>query len=332
MYARVLIEMIVTQEFHDAIYFENKYGELVTPAVEYEWKPIRGSKCSQIGHMGENYRVGSRYEWRPKIVDSEGFQTIAYMKPKGGAQGITTLYLATPTTHNTLVGLSDLLPVNKDFRILEDIEEECIENPSDGHTGLDYADSPTPKPIVDSDTALGPSKIQPLRSCVISYGLEDIMFRGRFFTWNNKQSRAKKVFSKIKQVFGNTLWLDSYPQVKPFFFLKESSIIRQYSCNSFLLLMVRDLFDSLIIGLIILTLLKWCVRVGLYKFQATAAILYQGSSKLLKSHLKKKFQEPLQLTLHKAEKDFLFAQEQLNLKPDNPDLATLKREATVKFR
>lgn len=60
MYARVLIEMNVANGFHDEIYFENEHGELVTQAVEYDWKPIWCSKCNQLGHMGVACRVGIR--------------------------------------------------------------------------------------------------------------------------------------------------------------------------------------------------------------------------------------------------------------------------------
>ena len=40
MFIRVLLDMSITNDFPDELYFENEYGELVTQAVMYDWKPL----------------------------------------------------------------------------------------------------------------------------------------------------------------------------------------------------------------------------------------------------------------------------------------------------
>lgn len=115
-----------------------------------------------MGHVGENCRVGSRHEWRPKpqpTIDSKGFQTVHTMKSKAGVQGIITPPLAIPSSHNTPAGLPDLLPINNDFTTLENLEEEYVEEPPDGYIGLDTA-SRTAKLVIDSPIALGVDPIQ----------------------------------------------------------------------------------------------------------------------------------------------------------------------------
>ena len=77
MYARVLIDMSITDDFPDKICYENEHGELVTQAVMYDWKPLWCKKCEQLGHTEEHCKTG--LPSTPKVVavvDSEGFQLV----------------------------------------------------------------------------------------------------------------------------------------------------------------------------------------------------------------------------------------------------------------
>lgn len=49
------------------------------------------------------------------------------------------------------------------------------------------------------------AEIQPFRDCMAFWGVHDLKFHGRFFTWSNKQAKNCRVFCKIDRVLGNDL-------------------------------------------------------------------------------------------------------------------------------
>lgn len=55
------------------------------------------------------------------------------------------------------------------------------------------------------------AEVQPLRDCLDLYGLHDLNYHGRFFTWTTKQARNNRVMRKIDWVLGNDHWEDRFP-------------------------------------------------------------------------------------------------------------------------
>ncbi|XP_070026484.1 uncharacterized protein [Nicotiana sylvestris] len=53
-YARVLIEMDITQILPESINVEVPYGGIWSQKIEYEWKPTLFQECMQVGHQKEN--------------------------------------------------------------------------------------------------------------------------------------------------------------------------------------------------------------------------------------------------------------------------------------
>uniref|UniRef100_A0A803P955 Reverse transcriptase domain-containing protein n=1 Tax=Cannabis sativa TaxID=3483 RepID=A0A803P955_CANSA len=47
--------------------------------------------------------------------------------------------------------------------------------------------------------------------------LEDIKFRGSFFTWSNKRQGNERIWSKIDRVLANKKWMDQYPNAEAVF-------------------------------------------------------------------------------------------------------------------
>uniref|UniRef100_A0A803NQ60 DUF4283 domain-containing protein n=1 Tax=Cannabis sativa TaxID=3483 RepID=A0A803NQ60_CANSA len=89
-YARVLIEVQMDQQLPSMIDFENEYGLNISVSVKYEWKPIRCSHCSGIGHSAEECKkvvVPSKQQWVvkndnrktniPDVPDADGFIKIS---------------------------------------------------------------------------------------------------------------------------------------------------------------------------------------------------------------------------------------------------------------
>ena len=59
-------------------------------------------------------------------------------------------------------------------------------------------------------SAVRQSEIADINACMHCCGMEDIKSSGHFFTWNNKQEGANRVFSKLDRVLANPKWFDSY--------------------------------------------------------------------------------------------------------------------------
>ncbi|KAL2938105.1 50S ribosomal protein L24 [Bienertia sinuspersici] len=66
LYARVLIEIQIGQEFVVTITFQNENGKVMEQRVEYEWKPLVCTKCKGFGHVGADYRKGGKQQWDAK--------------------------------------------------------------------------------------------------------------------------------------------------------------------------------------------------------------------------------------------------------------------------
>jgi hypothetical protein len=66
-YARMLIEMDVTQELPQNITIRDNEGNKLTQLVEYEWKPLSCDKCQKIGHKCEQIPPKQANKlWKPK--------------------------------------------------------------------------------------------------------------------------------------------------------------------------------------------------------------------------------------------------------------------------
>lgn len=74
MYARVLVDVNVSQGLYDELFFENEHGELISQKVEYVWKPLRCNRCAQFGHLDSACRVGTASVVQHKHAeDNESF-------------------------------------------------------------------------------------------------------------------------------------------------------------------------------------------------------------------------------------------------------------------
>lgn len=50
MFARVLVEVEVDQQFPDRVQFKNEKGMVVDQKAHYAWRPIVCKQCSVYGH------------------------------------------------------------------------------------------------------------------------------------------------------------------------------------------------------------------------------------------------------------------------------------------
>ncbi|XP_058752173.1 uncharacterized protein LOC131625319 [Vicia villosa] len=67
-YARILVEVDVTQEMRNSINIKDAEGRKLVQPVEYEWKPLFCGKCQKFGH---NCKEKVVKKWQPKIPPTE---------------------------------------------------------------------------------------------------------------------------------------------------------------------------------------------------------------------------------------------------------------------
>ncbi|XP_059306221.1 uncharacterized protein LOC132057613 [Lycium ferocissimum] len=66
-YARMLIEMDITQVLPDVLVIEQQNGELREQEIEYEWHPKLCHECHELGHLAEECKArGEANENMPK--------------------------------------------------------------------------------------------------------------------------------------------------------------------------------------------------------------------------------------------------------------------------
>ncbi|KNA06661.1 hypothetical protein SOVF_178970, partial [Spinacia oleracea] len=90
-FARVLVDMPITQKLPDQVAFVNENSEMVQVPISYEWRPNICEKCKMVGHLTADCKYGkTKRVWVQKTqpvkqqsvpiekstqeVDQEGFQ------------------------------------------------------------------------------------------------------------------------------------------------------------------------------------------------------------------------------------------------------------------
>uniref|UniRef100_A0A803NFJ2 CCHC-type domain-containing protein n=1 Tax=Cannabis sativa TaxID=3483 RepID=A0A803NFJ2_CANSA len=121
-YPRVLVEVLMHQEFPSMLEFEDEHGSMVSVGVKYEWKPDLCTNCSGLGHLATDCKKknGAKREWvvkedkrkeKPK-VDDEGFQAVSKGKK---VQEQKTIVNETSTSN----GFQVLDGVNDDMEVMD---------------------------------------------------------------------------------------------------------------------------------------------------------------------------------------------------------------------
>ncbi|CAK8535666.1 unnamed protein product [Lathyrus sativus] len=73
-YARILIEVDITQPLIDEITIRNVAGDIIMQPVQYEWRPTFCETCQKLGHNCEDR--GKVKKWIPKPIQKEKFTII----------------------------------------------------------------------------------------------------------------------------------------------------------------------------------------------------------------------------------------------------------------
>uniref|UniRef100_A0A803P4G5 CCHC-type domain-containing protein n=1 Tax=Cannabis sativa TaxID=3483 RepID=A0A803P4G5_CANSA len=67
-FARVLVEMEITDKPEQTFWFVNEYGQLVEQEIEYEWLPVKCKHCGGFGHIMAECRKLRRLQKRLQLM------------------------------------------------------------------------------------------------------------------------------------------------------------------------------------------------------------------------------------------------------------------------
>ncbi|XP_074314348.1 uncharacterized protein LOC141649561 [Silene latifolia] len=106
-YARVMVELQVDQHLPNAISFRDENGGVLQVKIEYEWKPIKCTKCQGMGHDLENCRKGEMKKSRPQLVQKKWKPVLNTAKEpeKPATQGNQATQATTQREGKAVVGL-----------------------------------------------------------------------------------------------------------------------------------------------------------------------------------------------------------------------------------
>ncbi|XP_062093515.1 uncharacterized protein LOC133799518 [Humulus lupulus] len=89
-FARVLVEMEITDNPPRSFRFINEHGQVVEQGIEYEWLPTKCKSCSSFGHTMAECRKDHKAVWVEKIVHSNVEKPLDKQDSSEGAkEGIT---------------------------------------------------------------------------------------------------------------------------------------------------------------------------------------------------------------------------------------------------
>ncbi|XP_062086494.1 uncharacterized protein LOC133792601 [Humulus lupulus] len=70
-FARVLVEMEITDNPPKSIQFINEHGQIMEQGVEYEWLPIKCKTCAGFGHSMAECRKEMKVHWVKKVTKAQ---------------------------------------------------------------------------------------------------------------------------------------------------------------------------------------------------------------------------------------------------------------------
>ncbi|XP_062080566.1 uncharacterized protein LOC133785333 [Humulus lupulus] len=102
-FARVLVDVEITEQLPHSISFLNERGQLVEQAIEFEWLPTRCSTCKNLGHVASGCKREQRSVWKAKVEQIDLVEEVGAHKQKDLDPGTDKL---TKISYDTEIGLA----------------------------------------------------------------------------------------------------------------------------------------------------------------------------------------------------------------------------------
>ncbi|CAK8532594.1 unnamed protein product [Lathyrus sativus] len=131
-YARLLIEVDITQPLIDEIAIRNVEGDIIMQPVKYEWKPTFCETCQKMGYKCEDR--GKNQQWRLKPKPPEIAKTITPVKQpereeatgEGGESWTKARKYVRDKGKNILTDTNSNINCNNGFEALEVLNDHQV--------------------------------------------------------------------------------------------------------------------------------------------------------------------------------------------------------------
>uniref|UniRef100_A0A803PHI0 DUF4283 domain-containing protein n=1 Tax=Cannabis sativa TaxID=3483 RepID=A0A803PHI0_CANSA len=213
-FARVLVEMDITDKPERSFWFVNEYGQLLEHEIEYEWLPVKCKHCGRFEHifMAECRKVEKQKEVA-KVSESKQLT-------KGiTAESVADVVLAAEGSNEAAIEKEVNTDSVQNVTATTDTDNKgsatnCDVNSEAGHTGLNTAEieNKGPKTRGKEISAL---ELEDSKNLIANSSVGPMNRTGSNFTWTNKQDN--RIFSRIDHVFHNEDWVDNFPNTPAHF-------------------------------------------------------------------------------------------------------------------
>lgn len=68
MFGRVMVDIRLSQDLPNAVFFENERGVVIEQTIEYEWRLLVCTCCHGYGHTSEKCRKNKEQRWTPRKI------------------------------------------------------------------------------------------------------------------------------------------------------------------------------------------------------------------------------------------------------------------------
>uniref|UniRef100_A0A803PYN0 DUF4283 domain-containing protein n=1 Tax=Cannabis sativa TaxID=3483 RepID=A0A803PYN0_CANSA len=238
-YARVLVEMEITDAPPRFIPYFNEFGQLQDKNVENEWLPVKCAQCSKFGHTKANCRHDEIANRRKKNSNTSKRQTNSHRRRNQRQSPIVENKILVVWRKNfarvivvredpqfihcyvKMAGQSEAMNVTfvYGFNTGEERKElwEGLINlkvyakpwviTGDFNSLFDLEDRKGGEEVNLND-------IRDSTNWFAQIHMDRLIKTGSGFTWTNNQEGEKRIYSKIDHTFVNEDWNDSFPLTK----------------------------------------------------------------------------------------------------------------------
>ncbi|XP_062080350.1 uncharacterized protein LOC133785111 [Humulus lupulus] len=265
-FARVLVDMEVTDNPPKSIQYINEHGQIMEQGVEYEWLPIKCKNCTGFGHSMTDCRKKKNAQWVMKESKSNKEEKehglygnkdveLELAETQAGTEEVTVQASSEEDKegHRSVTIAKNLGQKNKRLNKFVVLQEDLDfgvtfvygVNSIEGRRSLwEGLRRPFLKdkawlflgdfnaPFLGKDRSGGKPILDleladPIRWLVEAY-VEHLKSVGSYFTWTNNQNGDARIYTKIDHVLINEKWIDLFPQSTAMF--RWEAISDHFSC------------------------------------------------------------------------------------------------------
>ncbi|KAH0689336.1 hypothetical protein KY289_016694 [Solanum tuberosum] len=231
----MLIEVDVTKPMPNEITVMDAQGHAFQQMVSYDWKPEYCEECLMVGHNCHKRRLKQQEQqqpkrqqpplkkiWRPKetVIQEPGkiHEKVQAIPVQHLSETVEFTPVPTrgkqPSTSNpgspTIKSYAQIISVKNGFEVLQSIvavlAASSFPNEGDFNALLHNQDRLYGVLVTRAE-------IKDFADCVQDLFLNELLWKGEFYSWSNKHLGSDKIYSRLDMAIGNDEWMMQYGQL-----------------------------------------------------------------------------------------------------------------------